>query len=121
MTMHNADIHMYERKNNCQAMDLSTTYPQVYKNFMEGIHGVQHSDIYWAGLSTDVIIEQMLICSVKTVGGLTSSEGTVDLVPASMFRNQLQNAGINRNVSRLCCEQHKESGESRKSRDNEDI
>ncbi|WAQ98453.1 hypothetical protein MAR_022826 [Mya arenaria] len=37
--------------------DLSTTYPQVYKNFMEGIYGVQHSDRNWAGLSTDVIIE----------------------------------------------------------------
>ena len=38
---------------------------------MEGYHVVRRSDAYWAGLSTDLVIEQELMRSVKTTGGLT--------------------------------------------------
>ena len=38
---------------------------------MEGYHVVRRSDRFWAGLSIDLIIEQVLMRSIKTHGGLT--------------------------------------------------
>ena len=50
---------------------LPETHPDVHKKFEEGFHVVRRSNRYWAGLSTDLIIEQVLMRSVKTHGGLT--------------------------------------------------
>ena len=38
---------------------------------MQGYHVVRGSDRFWAGLSTDQIIEQVLMRSIKTHVGLT--------------------------------------------------
>ena len=40
---------------------LQKTHPKLYDYFMKGFHVVRRSDRYWAGLSTDLVIEQMLI------------------------------------------------------------
>lgn len=40
--------------------DLEKTNPAVYNSFMEGLHVVRRSDRFWAGLSTDLIIEQVI-------------------------------------------------------------
>ena len=45
--------------------------PDVHHKFEEGYHVVMHIDRYWGGLFTDLIIEQVLMRSVKTHGGLT--------------------------------------------------
>ena len=51
-------------------------HPEVYTSFQDGLHVVRRSDRYWAGLSTDSLaIEQVLIRSVKTRGGLTRGRG----------------------------------------------
>ena len=61
---------------NCQQMqDLPNTHPQVNRSFLNGLHVVRRSNRFWAGLSTDLIIEQVLIRSVKTTGGLTRERG----------------------------------------------
>ncbi len=36
---------------------LDTTHPDVYEQFMRGLHVVHRSDRHWAGLSTDLVIE----------------------------------------------------------------
>ena len=54
---------------------LSSTQPNVYKLFQEGYHVIRRSDRHWAGLSTDLVIKQMLMRSLKTSGGLTRGRG----------------------------------------------
>lgn len=54
---------------------LPETYPDVHKKFEEGFHVVRRSNRYWAGLSTEIIIEQVLMRSVKIHGGLIRGKG----------------------------------------------
>jgi len=56
-------------------LSLGDTHPDVYSNFQKGHHVIRRSDRYWAGLSTDLIIEQVLIRSIKSRGGLTRGRG----------------------------------------------
>ena len=51
--------------------DLNTDHPDVYEAFVTGFHVVRRSNRYGAGLSTDLVIEQALMRSLKTNGGLT--------------------------------------------------
>ena len=51
--------------------ELHKTHPYVHKSFQDGLHVVRRSDRYWSGLSTDLVIEQVLMRSLKTSGGLT--------------------------------------------------
>ena len=41
----------------------------MYVKFQSGFHSLRHTDRYWAGLLTDLVIEQVLIQSLKTIGG----------------------------------------------------
>ena len=45
--------------------------PSVSQIFEKGLHVVRRSDRYWAGLSSDLVIEQVLMRSLKTTAGLT--------------------------------------------------
>ena len=57
---------------------LSSANPDVYLMFMNGHHVVWGSDSFWAGVSTDLAIEQELISSVKKTGGLTCARGILN-------------------------------------------
>ena len=59
-------------------LKLKVNHSGVYKSFAEGFHVVRRSDRYWAGLSTDLIIEQVLMRSLKTTGGLTRGSGMTE-------------------------------------------
>ena len=50
---------------------LHETHPEVFRHFNQGLHVVRRSDQFWAGLSPDLVIEQVLMRSMKTSGGLT--------------------------------------------------
>ena len=50
---------------------LPDTHPTVFEHFKKGMHPIRRSDRKWAGLSTDLVIEQELMRSLKTTGGLT--------------------------------------------------
>ena len=55
---------------------LETTHPVIFNNFKDnGLHVIRRSDTYWSGLSSDLIIEQGLMQSMKTSGGLTRGRG----------------------------------------------
>ena len=55
--------------------NLPDDHPAVYGDFVSGLHVVRRSDRLWAGLSTDLVIEQVLMRSLKTSGGLTRGRG----------------------------------------------
>ena len=54
---------------------LKDDHPRVHDAFEKGFHVIRRSDRYWAGLSSDLIIEQVLMRSLKTSGGLTRGRG----------------------------------------------
>ena len=60
--------------------NLPNDHPVVRQHFVEGLHVARRSDHAWAGLSTDVMIEQVLIYmrSMKTSGGLTRVRGMTE-------------------------------------------
>ena len=57
---------------------LEADHPDVYRKFEAGFHVVQRSNRLWAGLSTDLVIEQVLMRSLKTSGGLTRGGGMTE-------------------------------------------
>ena len=46
-------------------------HPELSQRFEQGSHVIRRSNQFWAGLSSDLFIEQSLIRSLKTSGGLT--------------------------------------------------
>jgi len=58
---------------------LSEEHPDAYESFKNGHHVVRRSDRFWAGLSTDLVIEQMLMRSIVTSGGLTRRRGITEI------------------------------------------
>ena len=73
-----AGLHIYAKSARLylqQMMALKDTHPKVYQDYQEGHHVFRRSDRYWAGLSQDLVIEQVLMRSVKTSGGLTRGTG----------------------------------------------
>ncbi len=42
-------------------------HPEEYQHFQAGLHGDRRSDRYWAGLSQDLLIDQLLMRSMKTI------------------------------------------------------
>ncbi|KAG0706705.1 hypothetical protein GWK47_024292 [Chionoecetes opilio] len=102
---------------------LPTSHPEVYQKFSEGFHVIRRSDRYWAGLSTDLVIEQVLMRSMKTSGGLTHGRGmdeiqrlvwTLSLPSCAEIKFTMQElAGIRYGTS----DQHQEATSARKERD----
>ena len=108
-------------------LELSTNYPWVYTNFAtHGFHTVRRSDRFWAGLWTDLIMEQVLMRALKS-RGLTRGRGVNESVRVmwvnSMHRcASVQNAMCNlTGLQHRTSEQHIELGKSRVKRDNEDL
>ena len=67
-------IHIYLQN----MSKLQQEHPEVHAHFMKGHHVVRRSDRLWAGLSTDLVIEQCLMRSLKTRGGLTRGRGMTE-------------------------------------------
>lgn len=58
---------------------LPTTNATVSAMFEKGFHVIRRSERYWAGLGSDLVIEQCLMRSLKTTGGLTRGSGLTDI------------------------------------------
>jgi hypothetical protein len=50
---------------------LNSSHPNVLKKFEKGFYVICCTDKFWAALSQDLSIEQTLMRSLKTSGGLT--------------------------------------------------
>ena len=91
------------------------------------MHVVRRSDNFWAGLSTDLIIEQVLMRSIKTSGGLTRGRGMTEIqrsiwlmsMPACSHMNEAMQHVTG--VQYTSSEQTKEVSMARKERDRKDI
>lgn len=59
-------------------LDLPNQHPNVQQHFSEGLHVIRRSNRQWAGLSSDLVIEQVLMRSLKTSGGLTRGSGMTE-------------------------------------------
>ena len=59
---------------------LPSTHPWLHHKFVEGCHTVWRSERLWAGLWTDIVIEQVLMRSLKSRGGLTRGRGMTESV-----------------------------------------
>ncbi|CAG2250738.1 unnamed protein product [Mytilus edulis] len=110
-----------------QMQTLETEYPDMYSKFCEGYHVVRRSNRYWAGISTDLAIEQTLMRSVKTSGGMTRGKGMTEVQRAKWLLSMPACSSINsamqtvENLQYTTSEQHKESTKSRQERDNKDV
>lgn len=107
-------------------MNLSTDHPDISEAFSQGLHVVRRTDRYWAGLSTDLIIEQVLMRALKTSGGLTRGRGMTDnqrsLWVLSMPACSEMNAAVQEltGVYYATSDQHKDVGTTRNSKDSTD-
>ena len=107
-------------------LELPETHPDIHSSFLNGLHVIRRSERYWAGLSTDLIIEQVLMRSIKTNGGLTRGRGLTKIqrfiwllsMPFSADVSQAMNelTGVSCDIS----EQHKDTTPSRLKRDTKD-
>ena len=71
--LYTKSLHLYLQK----MTKLEDTHPNVYQQFPQGLHVVR-SDRFWARLSPDLVIEQVLMRSLKTSGGLTRGRGLTE-------------------------------------------
>ena len=58
--------------------NLEEKHPDVYRKFLDGFHVVRRCNQCWAGLSSDLVIEQTLMRSLKSTGGLTRGSGMTE-------------------------------------------
>ena len=69
-------------------LELPVKYPDLYEKFStEGYHTAKRSDHFWGGLWIDLIIEQCMMRSIKSRGGLTRGRGMTDTVRLTWIRS----------------------------------
>ena len=76
-----------------QMLEVPNTHPEIYLNFTRnGYHAIRRTGRYWAGLWSDLIIEQVMMRSIKGRGGLPVEEDLakvyVDLNCPLMYRSR---------------------------------
>ncbi|KAK3108216.1 hypothetical protein FSP39_003394 [Pinctada imbricata] len=108
-------------------LKMRTSHPDIYASFLSGQHVVRRTDRYWAGIWTDLTIEQVLMKSLKSSGGLTRGRGMSEFQRAvwilsspvcAEFSLAMQNlTGIQYSSS----EQHKDSYAPRQARNAKDM
>lgn len=106
--------------------NLRDDHPAVYRDFVSGFHVVRRSDRFWAGLSTDLVIEQVLMRSLKTSGGLTRGRGFTEQQRLIWLLSMPACADTNRAMQELTGvksnsgEQNKDMTKARQKRDAKD-
>lgn len=61
-------------------LELPTKHAWLHEKLLSGCHSVSRSQRFWAGLSTDLVIEQVQMRSLKIQGGLMHGRGMTDSV-----------------------------------------
>ena len=109
-------------------LELPNDHPWLYKCFTEqGFHAVRRSNRHWAGLWTDLIIEQVMMRSIKSRGGLTRGRGITETVRLQWIYSMHRCAGIHdamttlTNTKHKTSEQHVDLSISRSNRDFKDL
>lgn len=106
---------------------LHSRNPNLFVKFEHGCHVIRRTDQFWAGLSADLVIEQSLMRSLKTPGGLTRGSGmteeqralwTMSTPITSEYNYAMQEFT---ELAYTTSEQHKEGTQSRIKRDASDL
>ena len=107
--------------------ELDSKHPHVYEKFKDGFHVIRRTNQFWAGLSCDLVIEQTLMRSLKSTGGLTHGSKmteeqralwTMSAPITSEFNIAMQ---VFNDLTYTTSEQHKESTGARIERDRSDL
>lgn len=105
---------------------LEQDYPDVHRKFTQGFHVARRSSRAWAGISSDLMIEQVLMRSMKTSGGLTRGRGMTEQQRLTWLLSMPACSETNRAMQELTGvkystgEQNKEMGKTRQHRDMQD-
>ena len=122
LVMHEAQVYLQMRV-------IMYTTRAVFRKFLCGHHVIRRSDRFWAGLSTDLTIEQVLMRSLKVSGGLTRGTGMGEAersvwllcMPAcseiSVAMQDVTEVSLKTSEQHV---QHKDSSASRQRRDHQD-
>ena len=109
-------------------LDLHKTHPWLHSQFAnDGFHVIRRSERFWAGLWTDLVIEQVLMKSLKSRGGLTRGRGLTESVRALWVNAMHMCATVHSAMTSITgndnctSHQHKELGVSRIKRGIEDL
>ena len=114
--------HMYLQT----MLELPETHPDIHSSFLNGLHVIRMSERYWAGLSTNLIIEQVLMRSTKTNGGLTRGRGLTEIQRVIWLFSMPFCADVSQAMNELTVvscdisEQHNDTTPSRLKRDTND-
>ena len=98
----------------------------MYTAFKNGFHVIRLSDHFWAGLSSDLVIESVLMRSLKATGRLTRGRGMSEKQQLVWLLSMPITAEVNNAMQQLTevdyttSEQHKDMSDSRIKRDMKD-
>ena len=107
--------------------NLETKDPAVFRKFQDGFHVIRRSDKFWAGLGSDLVIEQTLMRSLKSTGCLTRGSGMSEeqralWVLSSPVCSEYNDAMGDFNKRAFSTSvQHKDMSGARKKRDHADL
>ncbi|KAJ8043553.1 hypothetical protein HOLleu_10691 [Holothuria leucospilota] len=117
-----ARLHLQDMYN------LNQNYPWVYQCFSsKGFHSIRRSNKVWAGLWTDLVIEQTLMRSTKSRGGLTHRRGVTETVRNLWVGSMHRCASVHEAMGSLtgkltkASEQHRDLDVSRITKDDSDL
>ena len=105
---------------------LEDNTPHLFQLFNSGLFVVRRSDRFWAGLPSDFVIEQVLMRTVKTTGGLTRGRGLEENQRTRWLLSTPACAQVNEAIQELTgaqyntSDQHKDLTKARKERDHMD-
>ena len=109
-------------------LELQDSHPWLYEQFMcHGYHTIRRSDRYWSGLWTDLVIEQVLMRSLKSRGGLSHGRGLTESVCLTWIHTMHSCADIHGAMTQVTqlkhtsATQHKEMGATTAKRDVTDL
>ena len=106
--------------------ELNATNPWLQEKFEKGFHAVRRSARHWSGLWSDLVIEQTLMRSIKSRGGLTRGRGMTETVRHLWVLSISHSAAVHDAMTSLSgvaikySEQHIEMGSARQVRDFDD-
>jgi len=109
-------------------LDLPEKHSGLHMKLSCGHHSVRRSDRLWSGLSTDLLIEQVMMKTIKGQGGLTHGRGMTEGVRCLWVHSLHECASVHAAINDLVgidlsagSDYHDDLGKSRRSRDFQDL
>ncbi len=82
--------------------NLPNDHPWLHQcSINKGFHTIRRSNRFWAGLWTDLVIEQVMMRSIKSRGGLTRGRGLTDSVRHQWIYSMHKCAGVHNSMTTL--------------------